>query len=112
MSTVHQFRDGDARFRAYLEWALSRDRVDLLTREVEGALAQGDRWQRRQEWRVMTEMEMSISRVFVDGKTLFRVEVRCGYEMSCLCPTVDRAVLMLRIYAQLVPDLYFVNGWP
>jgi hypothetical protein len=77
-------------------------------------LAIGNRgyWEEHDEWRISTVTTSRIEPVERDGKSLFRVTVRCDYELCCSTPTLERAVEFVGIYKGLITHLFGTFGWP
>ena len=86
--------------------------TDSRIAEVSTAIRRNGRWCESVEWRISTVMESCIDPVDHDGATWYRVSVKCGYELSCECPTLPRAVEFQYIYAALVCDMFWNLGWP
>ena len=80
--------------------------------EVQDAIAQSGFWEEKFEWRICTVRTSRIEPVQQAGSRWFRVSVSCDSEMSCLCPSVERAIEYLGVFETLISDLFYTIGWP
>lgn len=77
------------------------------------AIAESGRWQEFDEWRISTCFDSAIERLEHNGKTLFKVRVACdGQEFICICPTLDKAVLLSKFYRRIIMDQFYSVGPP
>lgn len=76
------------------------------------AIADTGNWQEFDEWRISTITEFNIDSEKFKDKDCFRVTVKCDYEFSCVCPTIERAIEMASLYQQLIMHLFNQVGWP
>ena len=79
---------------------------------VLSSLEESGKWEQIVEWRISTFFETSISHEVFKNEKHFRVHVKCDYEFSCLCPTIDRALEMAGLYQLLIFKLFHQVGWP
>jgi hypothetical protein len=80
--------------------------------EVLDAIEKDGTWEDCVEWRISTYTETCISPEYFKDENWFRVSVKCDYEFSCICPTIDRALEMVGLYQQLIFKLFHQVGWP
>jgi len=80
--------------------------------EILQAIAEKGCWQEFEEWRISTVTELYIGSEKFKNEDWFRVTVKCDYEFSCVCPTIDRAIEMAGLYQQLIMHLFNQVGWP
>lgn len=80
--------------------------------EILRAIAETGFWQNFEEWRISTETEFNIRSEKFNNEDWFRVTVKCDYEFSCVCPTIERAIEMAGMYQQLIMHLFNQVGWP
>jgi hypothetical protein len=80
--------------------------------EIRTAIARNGRYEEIVEWRISTTTSLSVEPVQVKGKEWYRVSAKCDHEFSCHAPTIDRAAQFLRIYEQLIADMFYALGWP
>ncbi|MEZ9237099.1 MULTISPECIES: hypothetical protein [Shewanella] len=96
----------------YLSKLLESGDVSHQKHAVLDAIEKGGVWEECVEWRISTYTETSISPEKFKDEDWFRVVVKCDYEFSCVCPTVDRALEMVALYQQLIFKLFRQVGWP
>jgi hypothetical protein len=80
--------------------------------EILRAIAEFGNWQEFKEWRISTVTEFNISIEKFKNEDWFKVTVKCDYEFSCVCPTIERAMEMAGMYQQLIMHLFNQVGWP
>lgn len=80
--------------------------------EILKAIAETSNWQEFEEWRISTVTEFNIGTEKFKDEDWFRVTVKCDYEFSCVCPTIERAIEMAGMYQQLIMHLSNQVGWP
>ncbi len=80
--------------------------------EILQAIAESGNWQEFEEWRISTITEFNIGTEKFQNEDWFRVIVKCDYEFSCVCPTIERAIEMAGMYQQLIMNLFPQVGWP
>jgi len=80
--------------------------------EILSAIADSGNWQEFEEWRISTVTEFNIGSEKLKDEDWFRVTVKCDYEFSCVCPTIERAIEMAGMYQQLIMHLFNQVGWP
>uniref|UniRef100_UPI0031404113 hypothetical protein n=2 Tax=Alteromonas TaxID=226 RepID=UPI0031404113 len=68
--------------------------------EILRAIAEFGNWQEFEEWRISTVTEFNISIEKFKNEDWFKVTVKCDYEFSCVCPTIERAMEMAGMYQQ------------
>jgi hypothetical protein len=88
------------------------DSIEDCRQKVEKAIKEKGYWEEIHEWRIMTDIRFRIEPVQRNNKTWFKVTVSNDYEMTCCCPTIERAVNFMGIYKKLIMDLFWTFGWP
>ena len=96
----------------YLERISENARNSKRIQEIGAAIQKNGFWKDFVEWRVSTVTEMRIEPVERNGKTWYRVKVKCDSEHTCHCPTIERAVEFLGVFESLTHDLFWSLGWP
>lgn len=85
-------------------------------REVQASIDAQGFWEEFVEWRISTVTMLRIERVrkrvLNEDADWYRVRVHCDMEMTCECPTVERAVEYLGVFERLIADLFWTLGWP
>jgi len=81
---------------------------DAISKEIAAKGA----WEASEEWRIFTVTNFKISKIEREGKSWFRVEVRCDHEFSCHCLTLERAIQMARLYQGIIGESIYQLGWP
>lgn len=89
------------------EWARSPERVD----QIRAAIQTQGFWEDWAEWRISTITHTRIDPLG-PGRGGYQVRVECDQQMSCICPTLERAIEFLGIYEHLIADLFWTVGWP
>ena len=88
-------------------------RVDpKLVAAVSAQIGERGFWERTEEWRISTYITSRIEPCDFKGKKWYRVTVNNGTDVSCLCPTISRAVHYLTVIEGLTVDLFYTQGWP
>jgi len=79
---------------------------------VQAAIESKGYWEDAPEWRIFTQTHLRIEPVDKNGQRWYRVQASCEHEMSCLSPTIQRAIEFLGVYEQLIQDLFWTLDWP
>lgn len=85
--------------------AAARHDLEGIRSEIEGR----GFWEEEEEWRIST---FTTKRVERRRGRRFAVVASCGQTLSCETGTLERAVVFLGVYEQLLKDLYWSLGWP
>jgi hypothetical protein len=80
--------------------------------EILKSISNTGEWKEFEEWRISTVTAFYIGLEKFKEEDWFRVIVKCDYEFSCVCPTIERAIEMAGMYQQLVMHLSHQVGWP
>ena len=96
----------------YLACLAKKGYLNKKKSEIIKAITNAGGWYDYEEWRISTVTEFSISPEKFKDEDWFRVNVKCDYEFSCVCPTIERAIEMAGMYQQLIMQLFYQVGWP
>lgn len=88
------------------------DQELALIPEILGALKQYGIWERAVEWSDSASFMNRIEHVDFEDMSLFKVNVSCGHNFSCLCPTIERAVECMQLYQGMIKEAFYQAGWP
>ncbi|MFN8053248.1 MAG: hypothetical protein U0Q22_17535 [Acidimicrobiales bacterium] len=84
--------------------------TDLPT--IARAIREVGYWEEVVEWRISTTTAFRIEReVDPSGRRWFKVSATCDHEMTCRCPTLERAMEMMSVYDRLIMDMFWTLGW-
>ena len=97
-----------AYFSSFSTMPIAPDRSE----QIRAAIAAKGRFDEVVEWRISTESVISVEPAEIRGQAWYRVSVKCGNEMMCHSPTLERGAQFVRIYEQLVVDMFYYFGWP
>ena len=84
------------------------DQVDTIREQ----LTSSGEWQTKHNWDGYAWTDFKITKEKRNGSHLFKVKVKCDYELSCLCPTIERAVQMACVYQKFIESASEHLGWP
>lgn len=80
---------------------------------VEESVAETGIWESREEWRVMTWIDIKISQETLNGKPRFMVSVRCDNQaFCCQCPSLLKAFVYSKLYCHLIVYQFYSIGPP
>src|SRR5262249_25824535 len=100
-----------AALHKYLQATASRGRDPIRIQHVKAAIEATGRWEETFEWRISTVRTATIQRTEEHGRPWYRVGVENGVNVSCLCPTIERAVEYLAVLEDLTAELFYALGW-
>jgi hypothetical protein len=91
----------------------ARERVTPeLLREIKAAIDRDGVWEDEGEWRISTYMTRRVEPVEVHDRRWFEVTVKSDTTLTCLAPTLERALEFMFVFERLVMDLFWTLGWP
>jgi hypothetical protein len=96
----------------YLLNLLKEGSLSATGDEIAEAIRSGGLWVDHQAWRPAASSEIAIIGEIRDGVPWYRVNVSCGYDLHCLCPTLERAIEMAGLFQQLIVKLDEQIGMP
>ncbi len=84
------------------------DKID----NISSLLLKTGEWKTKHNWDNYACTNFKITKVNSNGSNLFKVDVKCGYELSCMCPTIERAVQIACLYQNYIESSFKQLGWP
>lgn len=96
----------------FLEHLARTGHLNTPKSQILAAILEKGEWHEYEEWRISTITEFTIVPEQFKDEKWFRVRVKCDYEFSCVCPTIERAIEMAGLYQQLIMHLFNQVGWP
>ncbi len=96
----------------YLADLAERGYLNTSKEDILDAIKSKGMWHEYEEWRISTVTEFKILPEKFKDENWFRVIVKCDYEFSCVCPSIERAIEMAGLYQQLVMNMMVQVGWP
>ena len=91
---------------------LKDGRLSASREDIAGAIRNAGLWVDHQAWRPAASSETAIIGEVHDGVPWYRVNVSCGYDLHCMCPTLERAIEMAGLFQQLIMKLDEQVGMP
>lgn len=83
--------------------------------EAKETLLRGETFVHELEWRIFTNMTISIVPVAYDSsnhKTKYMVIAWCDYELKANCQTIERAIEIAMLFEDTIPLMWRQIGWP
>ena len=81
--------------------------------EICSAISQTGVWHEDDEWRISTWFSSTIERKSIEAKDWYYVSVECdGQELSCRCPSIEKAFAFLRLYQKMIVEQFYSVGPP
>lgn len=79
--------------------------------DAEKQIAEKGFWSESREWKLMTATDCSIEPYVQEGRTMYKVKVKCEFEITFPAATIERAILFKKIYEAMQQKLYADLGW-
>lgn len=92
----------------YLKDLMAAGKLEASNEEVIEAIEKNNEFVEYAEWRMGTCAEIKITL----NQEKYDVSVIYDYNISCTCPSLERAIEMAGLYLQLIIKLEQQIGWP
>lgn len=91
---------------------IAKNKYVTRLEEVSEIVEKKGYWEENIEWRIFTNMKLRITKTDYIESERYEVAVKCDYQLTAHCPTIERALEFVGIYEILVMDMWRTFGWP